>query len=390
VSESLVRVLVVSPPAPVWGAQIFLLSQLDALRERGVELTLATSRDCEFAVEWQSRGRPLVDLDIGRPEGLTVPGTTRRRGPSSLARTLREVVRTGRRVAEAAEPYDMLFSFSLASHPSVAVAGRIKGIPVALDLVDLVRPGVGRHVLRGSARIAQLTVANSQATADTVGGRAKVQIIQPGIDLERFHPGEPPEGLRQELTGGADTKLIGIVGRLDYRKGAHILVDAMARLPEALHNTRLVVVGETGTGPAEYAEELRATATEQLGDRVLFLGRRHDVPDLMRALDVLVVASASEPFGLTALEAQASRTPVIGTRAGGIPEFVVHEQTGLLVPPFDADALAGALERLLTDDELRMRLVDEAERRANPHRGLDAQYDALARMYRDVAGRAAR
>ena len=384
--ERTVRGLVVSPPAPVWGAQIFLLSQLDALRERGIELTLATAEQCDFAIEWKARGEAFIHLEIARPEGLTVPGTTRRRGPVSLARSMGAVVQTARRVAELAGPFDMLFSFALATHPPVAVAGRIKRVPVALDLVDLVRPGVGRRVLQGSARIAQLTVANSQATADTVGGRGKVQIIQPGIDLDRFHPGEPPEALVSELRGGADTRLIGIVGRLDFRKGAHILVEAMASLPEPLRGTRLVIVGETGTGPPEYADELRANAAHLLGDRVLFLGRRDDVPDIMRALDVLVVASASEPFGLTALEAHASRTAVIGTRAGGLPEFVIHEQTGLLVPPFDAGALAAAIERLLTDDELRERLVDEAERRCNPARGLEAQYDALAKMYRDVAG----
>ena len=238
-----------------------------------------------------------------------------------------------------------------------------------------------------SSRIATLTVANSQATADTVSGAGAVEIIHPGIDLDRFHPGPPPAGLRDELSGGVERTLVGIVGRLDYRKGAHILVDAMAQLPDHLANTRLVVVGDAGTGPPEYAAELRTTAQAVLGDRVVFVGRRNDVPDIMRALDVLVVAAASEPFGLTALEAQASRTPVIGTNAGGLPEFVVHEETGLLVPPFDVDALAAALERLLTDDELRGRIIDEAERRANPDRGLEAQDDALAQMYRTVAGR---
>lgn len=386
-SERSVRVLVVSPPSPVWGAELFLFSQIDALRDRHVELTLAIPRGCEFAAEWEARGLPIIDLDIEKSDGLSVPGTTRRPGPMSLARTLREVLRTAKRVASVAGGYDMLFSFSLATHLSVAIAGRIKRVPVALDLVDLVRPGVGRLVLQCSARIAQLTVANSEATAATVGGRGRVQIIQPGIDLERFHPGEAPVGLRDELTGGDEMTLIGIVGRLDHEKGVHVLVDAMARLPPTLSHTRLIVVGQSGTGPTDYADALRSRAQTLLGDRVLFLGRRQDVPDIMRALDVLVVASASEPFGLTALEAQASRTPVVGTRAGGLPEFVVHDQTGLLVAPFDADDLARALERLLTDDDLRRQLVDEAERRTNPHRGLEAQYDELARMYHDVAGR---
>jgi glycosyltransferase involved in cell wall biosynthesis len=161
----------------------------------------------------------------------------------------------------------------------------------------------------------------------------------------------------------------------------------MARLGGEFSSARLVVVGEKGTDTTDYAEHLRRQADETLGERVRFVGRRSDIPEIMRALDVLVVAAVAEPFGLTALEAQASRTPVIGTDAGGLPEFVEHDVSGLLVPPLDAEALARAIERMLGDEALRNRIVDEAERRANPARGLEAQYDELARMYRDVAAR---
>jgi glycosyltransferase involved in cell wall biosynthesis len=75
----------------------------------------------------------------------------------------------------------------------------------------------------------------------------------------------------------------------------------------------------------------------------------------------------------------------VGTNAGGLPEFVEHEVTGLLVPPGDADAMAAAVTRILTDDELRRRVVDEAERRANPARGIEAQLDDIADMYRRLA-----
>lgn len=386
--EHPVRVLVVSAPVPVWGAQIFLLGQLDPLRERGIEFALATGRRCDFAAAWTATGRPLLDVELRKPEGLTVPGSTQRRGPASLVGSLRDVVGNGRRIAEVAAGFDVIFSFSLPTHLSAAVAGRLRGVPVALDLVDLVRPGIGRRVLRGASRLADLTIANSRATAETVAGAGEVTVIHPGIDLDRFRPGDPSDSLRRELGGGTDRALVGIVGRLDRRKGVHVLVDAMARLMERLPEARLVVVGDAGTGPPEYAAEVRATAADLLGDRVVFTGRRDDIAEIMRVLDVLVVASESEPFGLTALEAQASRTAVVGTRAGGLPEFVVDGETGLLVPPSDADALADALERLLRDDGLRNRLIDEAERRANPARGLAAQYDTLAETYRNVSGRA--
>ena len=94
-----------------------------------------------------------------------------------------------------------------------------------------------------------------------------------------------------------------------------------------------------------------------LGDRVRFVGRTDDVPGTLRALDVLVNVSAAEPFGLSVLEAQATGVAVVGTAAGGIPDFVADDDNGLLVPPGDAAALAAALARLVTDPSLRARLA---------------------------------
>lgn len=382
-----IEALILSPPAPVWGAQIFLLGQIEGLRDRGVQLTLGTTPDSPFALEWQRRGLPLIDVGLKDLAGLRVEGTDRRPSPWAVAGMALDAARNARRIAKAAGPFDMLYSYSLGTHLETALAGRLARTPSALDLVDLVRPGIGRRVLRSASRLASLTVANSAATARLVEGAGRVRIIQPGIDLARFHPAPSPPGLRDELQGGIERPLVGVVGRLDEGKGIHILVDAMAQLSGAAADARLVVVGVTGTDPPSYAERLRQRSAELLGDRVLFVGRRDDIADIMNTIDVLVVASASEPFGLTALEAQACRTPVVGTDAGGLPEFVVHEETGLLVPPLEAEPMARAIERMLTDDALREAMVDEAERRANPDRGLDAQYDLLAQMYRDVVAR---
>jgi glycosyltransferase involved in cell wall biosynthesis len=382
-----VNALLVSPPATVWGAQIYLLNQLDSLRERGVELTLGTTGDSPFARAWRERELPLVDLGLHHHPGLRVDGSSKRPSVPALAKMSAAIVDNARRLASVARGYDMMYSFSLTTHLETALAGRLSRTPVALDLVDIVRPGVGQRVLRTSARLATLTVANSTATASVLGSAGPVRIIHPGIDLHRFHPADPPPSLRTELAGDDECALVGVIGRIDEGKGIHVLVDAMARLDDAFSTARLVVVGDRGTDATDYADRLRERAVEQLGDRVRFVGRRDDIPEIMRALDVLVVAAVAEPFGLTALEAQASRTPVIGTDAGGLPEFVQHEVSGLLVPPLDAERLSAAIERILGDDALRDRIVDEAERRANPARGLEAQYDELSRMYRDVASR---
>ncbi len=386
--ENRVNALLVSPPAPVWGAQLYLLDQLDGLRQRGVELTLGTTGPSPFATAWRERERPLIELGLHRHPGLRVGDSSVRPDVATMAKMSLAVAQNARRLASVSPRYDMVYSFSLPTHLETALAGRVARVPVALDLVDLVRPGVGQRILRTAARLATLTVANSSATASLLGSAGPVRIIHPGIDLDRFHPGVPPAALRAELTGDPDSALIGIVGRLDEGKGIHVLVEAMTRLGAGHDSACLVVVGDRGTDQGDYAERLQQRAHELLGDRVRFVGRRNDIPEIMRAIDVLVVAAVAEPFGLTALEAQASRTPVIGTDAGGLPEFVEDEVTGLLVPPLDADRLARAIERMLGDEGVRGRIVDEAERRAVPARGLEAQYDELAQMYRDVATRA--
>ncbi len=114
----------------------------------------------------------------------------------------------------------------------------------------------------------------------------------------------------------------------------------MTLIPTEL-DARLVVVGDVGVRTSDYAHQLESRAADLLGSRVRFVGRRDDIPDVLRALDILVNASSAEPFGRSVLEAQATGLSVIGTRDGGIPEFVADGETGLLVEPGDVVGLAG-------------------------------------------------
>lgn len=383
------KVTVVSPPASVWGAQLYLLDQVGPLAERGVELRLASPPGTPFSDAWEERGFPLIPVDLELHEGLRQPGSSARPGLGSLARSARGVFSAVKAISGLADDADVLYSFALRSHLDVAFVGRRTKTPVGLDLVNIVRPGLGRKALRLASRLATLTVANSRASAEVLGDAGEVEIVHPGIDLSRFHAAPADQELRAELAGGHDRPLVAIIGRIDVRKGVQVLVEAMSQLEGDAAAARLIVVGDAGTGPQEFADRLKQEATELLGDRVLFTGRRSDIPDVLRAVDCLVVASASEPFGLTALEAQACRIPVIGTRSGGLVEFVEHDVSGVLVPPFEPEPLARAIERVLTDHQLVQSIVDEAERRAVPDRGLDAQYDRWAGIFRQIAGQPA-
>jgi glycosyltransferase involved in cell wall biosynthesis len=376
-----IEVLVVSPPTSLWGAQLRLLDYVAPLAERGLRVTLGSPADGEFHAAWKRRGLPHLELAVPHLAGIRDPATGRRPPPPQLAAIAGSAVRGAAAVAAAVRRFDVAWSFNLRAHPFVVPVGRVRRVPVVIEIVDIVRPGAGQRLLRLCARHADATIVNSAATGAALGGRGRnVHIIHPGVDTTRFHPGEPTPAIRRQLTDDGGV-LIGIVGRVDPMKGVHLLVDAMARVPDEL-DARLVVIGDVGVSSGEYAREIAARAERLLGPRARFVGRRHDIPEVLRNLDLLVNASPAEPFGRSALEAQASGLAVIGTRQGGIPEFVDHGETGLLVPPGDVAALATAITELAGDPQRRADLGQAARASAVARFDVNERYDLVA----DVVG----
>lgn len=150
---------------------------------------------------------------------------------------------------------------------------------------------------------------------------------------------------RQQLGWGNDVPVLGIVARLTEQKGHRTLLKAM---PEVLHQfpkTRLVVVGD-----GELTAQLHQEAV-QLGisDNIHFLGYRENAAAMMSGFDIFVHPSRWEGFGLVFLEAMIASLPIVATEVSAIPEIVIDGETGLLVPPDNADALAQALLKLMSD-----------------------------------------
>ena len=136
-----------------------------------------------------------------------------------------------------------------------------------------------------------------------------------------------------------------------------------------------------GEGPAGAA--LRAQAERlHLGDRVVFAGLRRDVERLLPLMDVFVLPSQYEGFGIALIEAMAAGLPVIGTDVGGVPEIITHQQTGLLVPPGDAQALATAIERFLLDGALAQAMAKAGQRDVCSRFSLDRAVSQHETLYR--------
>jgi glycosyltransferase involved in cell wall biosynthesis len=172
-----------------------------------------------------------------------------------------------------------------------------------------------------------------------------VSLIYNGVDLQRYSHQQPCCTLHDDYSIPEDVPIVGVVARLEAEKGHRTLLDAWPRVLAVHPEARLLIVGE---GSEQDALEAQA-ASLGIQERVVFTGRREDVPAVTAALDVAVLPSYREAQGLSVLEAMALGRPVVASNVGGIPEMIEDGVSGLLVPPNDPEALAGAIERLLSD-----------------------------------------
>lgn len=190
------------------------------------------------------------------------------------------------------------------------------------------------------------------------------------------------ERVRRSLGLGAGAPVAGIVARLTPAKDHVNLFDAFARVRASLPDARLVVVGD-----GELREELhRAVRERGLEDAVIFTGRRDDVADVLSAFDVFVLSSSTEGLALTLIEAMAAGLPVVATRVGGNAEVVVDGETGRIVPPRDAAALATALEALLSDARGAGAMGAQGLARAREKFGIAAMTEQYRSLYDALVG----
>ena len=198
-----------------------------------------------------------------------------------------------------------------------------------------------------------------------------------GVDPEEFHPRFRSEAYRSRFGVGPTDLLVTYIGRLAKEKDVRRLVAAWQALRAVRGNAQLVLVGQ---GPLE--AELRARAIPGIHLAGLLTGR--DLGEAYASADLFVFPSSTETFGNSLLEAMGSGLPAIGVRAGGVLEFAMHDRNAWLVPPHDTAALTGALERLMGDAALRVRLSTGALATAESRRW-DQIYDQLLEDYRLAA-----
>jgi len=190
---------------------------------------------------------------------------------------------------------------------------------------------------RQAYRCAHAVVANSNAAGRQLESEglapAQIRIIPNGVDVDRFAPRAGARPVSRILT----------VANLRQEKAHEVLLAAAAQLMPRYPQLQFEIAGD---GP-RLAELRELARTLGLGDRVVFLGHREDVPALLAQADAFVLPSRSEAFPNGAIEAMAAGLPVVASATGGLLDLIDDERTGVLVRPDDAGALAQAIERLI-------------------------------------------
>ncbi len=205
---------------------------------------------------------------------------------------------------------------------------------------------------RSVRRILCVSDAISAITAKGLQDPSVLRTVRSGIDPSRF--AQPADGsLHRLLKLAPEVPLVGCVAALAPHKDLGTFLRTMASLRERGSDAHGVIIGEGALRNALEAE------CKELGlsDHVHFTGFREDVHRLLPEFDVFLITSRTEGLGTSILDAFACNVPVVATRAGGIPEIVHQEESGLLCPVGDAPCLAEAVVRILTDPSLRERLV---------------------------------
>jgi len=243
------------------------------------------------------------------------------------------------------------------------LAGAARQRPYVVNTVhsSRVRPDEDRALLRRLTPKMDHLIAVSRAIVRKLEdeGRvgAPVSLIYNGVDMQRYDHQEACCTLREEYDIPESAPIVGVIARLEPEKGHPTLLEAWTRVLTSVPDAHLLVVGEGSRRDAleEQAASLGLLGSDpsnprsELGRRVIFTGRRDDVPAVTAALDIAVLPSYREAQGLSILEAMALSRPVVASAVGGIPEMIEDGRSGLLVPPHDRDALARAVSRLLLD-----------------------------------------
>ncbi len=303
-----------------------------------------------------------------------------RRHPVKWARALWRLLRVARRLGPA-----LIHANDVPSFQPGGYVARLLGLPAVTHVrFPDEHSGFAWFLRSGFTRALFVSeyLRQDAITASPALFQNRSDVLYDGVVLPEPVSASAQVELRRSLGLPEQAPVVALTGQVAEVKGVWDFVEAARLLVARGHDAVFAVLGDDlkGGGALRHTMEARV---EELGlaGRFRFLGFRRDAPRLIPAFDIVAVPSHVEPLGNATLEAMAAGRPVVGSRVGGIPEMIVEGETGSLVPPRDATALASAIMPLLEDPGLRRRFGEAGRTRAAAHFSLPQHAERLQSIY---------
>ncbi|MGE0448464.1 MAG: glycosyltransferase family 4 protein [Vicinamibacterales bacterium] len=385
------RVLYVSDSTTVSGAEMVMLAHVDHFAARGWSVhVFCHERNSRLQHELSNRACPFTPTaHYSRILLETTPN------PRSLAHFAQSFRRIHRDLVTLMRTHgsDLVHAVSYpASLYAASPASRLR-VPAIWHEHNIKRlHAFNRPLFRYAARPCAWAIGPSSAVTRTLElagiPKAKVRVVYNGVDLSRFDADQRrAQAVRRELGLGERDRAVALPGQMIPIKGHRFLVDVAPAILEHVPAARFFFIGSLENPP--YEEELRAAIRAAgLHDRFVFTGWRRDMPDVLRAMDAVVLATTRpEPAALSLMETMAAARPIVAVRNGGTEEIVVDGETGLLFEPGDVRTAAAHLVHCLRDRSYSERIGRAGRARVEERFTLARHLDEIETLYRTaIAG----
>ncbi len=353
-----------------WGGQeIRIVAESLTLMEKGYRMRIACQPGSGIMQHAKEAGIPTVPIRMHK--GLSL---------STVRQTMRAI-----------DEYaiDIVHTHSSVDAKNCGLAARLKGIPVVRSRhlsAPIKRSPLSKFVYMN---LADCVITSGQAIRDRMVevnrmDPARIFSAPAGVDTSRFHPEVDATAVKQEFGFTADEFIVGIVAVIRTWKGHQYLVEAVKDLAQKGYDLRLMIVG---AGP--YEPTLKQLIAELgIGERVIFTGHRTDVPELIKAMNCLVLPSTkNEATSQVLPQAMAEKVPVISSDAGGLAEVIPSRDVGLLVPAADSAALSEAIAWIYDNPEQSRIMAQGGYQYCLDHFTFEKMIDTTERAYQFALAR---
>lgn len=372
-NKGIIKILYISTESEMGGGEWSLLYLAERLDKKKFLPIVVCPSTGTFPDELEARGIRVIILPLGRIKTLNpIPAV------KTIIRLIKIILTERIHLIHANAPRANLLG---------GIAGRLTRRRVIWHARNFVVWGMvdtDKMFSFLTDRIIANSVAVSKRFKDIKGYGKKVSVVYNGVGLEKFNPGIDGYKIKREFGIQADVPLAGILSRMGPGKGQEYFMKAASIVKKSVPNIKFIIAGDAVLEEerTELSKLVNQAKELKLCDDIIFTGYRSDIPDIMASLDLVVLATEAEPFGRVAIEAMAMAKPVIATNAGGIPEVVKDNITGILVPPKDVNAMAKAIVELLNNRKRMDEMGARGRERVSKVFSIENNVKATEEIYR--------